>query len=146
MDVDSFFSGIDSILSRKRAAKEALEAQAAVGTDFLGTVIQRLAPLASSYEAKLRERGIEASCAAGESAICFKMTYSNGEYREVVLSAHPLDNRILIMRTFHGGNSQQHTELEKAYNKITWNDGLYEKALQKTVKEFLLSASRHRGI
>ena len=26
------------------------------------------------------------------------------------------------------------------------NDGLCEKALQKTVKEFLLSASRHRGI
>jgi hypothetical protein len=146
VDDDSFFAGIDSILSRKRAAQKAFEAQAADGPDFLGTVIQRLAPLASSNEAKLRERGIEASCTVGESAICFKLTYSNGEYREVVLSCYPSDNRTLALGTFHGSSSQKHTELGKTYNKITWNDGLYEQALQKAVKEFLLSASRHRGI
>ncbi len=75
MNADEFFASVDSTLSKKAAATVAAEDKAAANREHLKEVVGRLTPIANTYKAKLRERGVHVELTAHESAISFTLTF-----------------------------------------------------------------------
>ena len=83
MDTDDFFAKVDAKLQKQSQADTAVSKTAVKNREFLEKVIARLGPIVTSYQAKLKERGIDAEVNNDEAGMSITLHYKEGDYRKL---------------------------------------------------------------
>lgn len=147
MKSDDFFTNVDSKLRKISEAEAASKDKAAENREFLQEVIARLAPVGSSYKAKLKERNIHAEVQSYPAGLSFTLRYKDGGHRGLSIGGSLETNRISITSSFTNDDGRNFTSTNGAtYDKSNWKDEVFEEQLQKCIEDFLFYADRHGGI
>jgi len=141
---DDFFTKVDAKLRKETATDAASLETASKGREFVKQVIDRMIPIATSYEAKLKERGIDTKVDSSATGITVTLRYKDGCRDELYVGGLPKSHLIELNTSFIEDN--QTYAATKSYNSSNWQDGFFEDRLQRLIENFLLYADKHGGI
>ena len=144
MNNNSFFAKVDASLRKESATDTAPQESAAKGREFAKQVITRLVPVAISYDAKLKERGIDTKMDSSATGITITLRYKDGCRNELYVGGIPKSHLIELNTSYIEEN--QTYAATKSYNSSKWQDGFFEDRLQRLIENFLLYADKHGGI
>ena len=144
MNHDDFFTKVDAKLRKETATDAASLETASKGREFVKQVIDRMIPIATSYEAKLKERGIDTKVDSSATGITVTLRYKDGCRDELYVGGLPKSHLIELNTSFIEDN--QTYAATKSYNSSNWQDGFFEDRLQRLIENFLLYADKHGGI
>ncbi len=147
MKSDDFFANVDVKLSKAAEANAASKNTASENREFLEEVIARLAPVASSYKEKLKERKVQVEVQSYPTGISFTLRYKDGGHRALNIGGRLEDNRIEVTTLFTNDDGRNYKSTSGAsYDKNNWKDSVFEDELQKCINDFLFYADRHGGV
>lgn len=147
MKSDDFFANVDSKLRKISEAEAASNDRSAENREFLELVVARLAPIVSSYKAKLKERNLHAEVQSYPTGISFTIRYKDGGHHGLSIGGSLETNRITMTSSFTNDDGRNYTSTNGAtYDKSNWKDELFEEQLQKCIQDFLFYADRHGGV
>jgi hypothetical protein len=141
---DDFFAKVDAGLHKETETDAASRETASKDREFVKQVITKLIPIAASYEAKLKERGIDAKVDSSATGITVTLRYKDGCRSELYVGGLPKSHLIELNTSYIEDN--QTYSATKNYNSSRWQDGFFEDRLQRLVENFLLYADKHGGI
>ena len=144
MNKDDFFNQVDTRLRKETKADAAALETTAKDREFVKQVVARLAPVAASYEKKLRERGINTKVDKSVTGVTVTLTYKDGCRNELYIGGLP-NSGLIELNTSYIEDNQTYAAT-KSYNSDRWQEGFYEDRLQKLIENFLLYAEKHGGI
>ena len=143
MNRDEFFSKVDTKLSKENKADAASLETAAQDREFIKRVVAKLKPVAVSYHAKLKERGLNAGLDSSATGITITLRYKDGCRDELYVGGMP-NSCLLELNTSYIENTQTYAAT-KSFNSDRWQDEYYEDRLQRLIENFLLYADKHGG-
>ena len=144
MNHDDFFTKVDAKLRKETATDAASLETVSKGREFVKQVIARLIPVAASYEAKLKERGLDTKVDSSPTGITVTLRYKDGCRSELHVGGIPNSGLIELNTSYIEDN--QTYDATKSYNSSKWQDGFFEDRLQRLIENFLLYADKHGGI
>ena len=142
MNADEFFAKVDARLHRETGADARKTASG--NREFLEQVIARLTPLAASYQARLRERGINIEVDGRPASISVTLQYKDGNHDELHIGGVPKSS-LIEMRASLIEDGQRYTTT-KTYDHDKWQDSIFEARMQRLIDGFLLYVDKHGGI
>jgi hypothetical protein len=141
---DDFFAKVDTKLRKETATDAASLETASKNREFVKQVIDRLTPVAASYETKLKERGINTKVDSSATGITVTLRYQDGCRNELYVGGLPKSQLIELNTSFIEDN--QTYAATKSYDHSKWQDGFFEAKLQRLIDDFLFYADKHGGI
>lgn len=144
MNRDDFFNKVDTKLSKENTADAASQETAEKDREFIKRVVAKLKPIAVSYHAKLKERGLNAGLDSSATGITITLRYQDGCRDELYVGGVP-NSGLLELNTSYIENNQTYAST-KSYNSDRWQDDFYEDRLQRLIENFLLYAEKHGGM
>jgi len=147
MNTDDFFATVDTKLQKQSQADTAVSKTAMKNREFLEKVIARLGPIVTSYQAKLKERGINAEVNNDEAGMSITLHYKGGSYRKLHIGGEQESYRIEFSTEFTSDDGTIYTATDRlSHDYSNWQDSIFEAKLQKLIDDFLLLANKHGGI
>lgn len=144
MNTNDFFAKVDARLHKESETDADSQKAASKDREFLEQVIARLMPLVASYEAKLKERGINTEVDSHPTGISITMRYKDGGHDELYIGGIP-KSALIELKTSLIEDGQRYTTT-KSYDYSKWQDSIFEAKLQKLIEKFLLYADKHSEI
>jgi hypothetical protein len=144
VNADDFFTKVDARLHKETETDAASLKTASNNRELLEQVIARLIPLVASYEAKLRERGINTEVDSHPTGISITLRYKDGGHDELYIGGIPKSSLIELKTSFI--EDGQNYTTTKSYDHSKWQDSIFEVKLQRLIEKFLLYADKHGGI
>jgi hypothetical protein len=144
VNTDGFFAKIDARLHKEAETDAASLKIASKDREFLEQVIARLIPLVASYEAKLKERGIDTKVDSCPTGISVTLRYKDGGHNGLYIGGSPKSYLIELKTSFI--EDGQNYIATKSYDHSNWQDSIFEARLQRLIEDFLLYADKHGDI
>ncbi len=144
MNADEFFTKVDAKIRKEAGADAASKKTASGNRELLEQIIARLTPLAASYEAKLKERGINIEVEGRPTGISIAMRYKDGSRDELHIGGISKSSLIELKASLIEDGQRYTTTKTCDYGE--WQDSIFEARLQKLIESFLLYADKHGGI
>lgn len=144
MNNDDFFNKVDAKLRKENATDTASRETASKDGEFVKQVIAKVTPVAVSYQAKLKERGIDTKMNSSPTSITITLQYSDGCRNELYIGGLP-NSGLIELNTSYIEDNQTYAAT-KSYNSTKWQDGFFEDRLQRLIENFLLYTDKHGGI
>jgi hypothetical protein len=147
MNNDDFFAKVDAKLQKESQANTAVSKTALKNREFLKEVIARLGPIVASYQAKLKERGIDAEVNNDEAGMSITLHYKGGGYRKLRIGGELESYRIEFSTEFTSDDDTTYTATDRlTHDYSNWQDSIFETKLQRLIDDFLNLANKHGGI
>jgi hypothetical protein len=147
MNTDDFFTKVDAKLQKQPQSNTSVSKTALKNREFLEKVIARLGPIASAYQVKLKERGIDAEVSNDEAGMSITLHYKGGGYRKLHIGGERESYRIEFSTEFTSDDGTIYTATDRlSHDYSNWQDSIFEAKLQKLIDDFLLLANKHGGI
>jgi hypothetical protein len=147
MSIDDYFGKFDGKMGAIANTQTKAQEVKSKNEKFLEEFISRLAPMVSTYKAKLKERGVNADVESHPTGISFTLKYKDGGHRATHIGRDSKTSRIEITTFFTDDNHKNYRSTDgNSHDQNSWQDEFFELSLQRCIDDYLFYADRHGGI